>query len=550
MADSPVVDLFEGQLVSSCQCTKCGKVSRKFDPFQVLTLPIPQGPAPETEVAIQVSFTRYKDGQLQRKMFAVRVPNGCGRDTLAAAVRKHLDAMGDPIADGEDPVIFRGDLLEWKTFPSGGQDDGIRAQHPQGTHVFFWSVRADVALPFSENVQGNKRRKFGEPEEETNEPSASSSDASVASKAIVIVLRTRRKESQSLLANMKSNSVPIGHIGRLTTGSADDDWFPVEGPMILPDLMKPGTRVAEAREAIASFLESIGLGHPDFEVRNGPGYQEPLSEDELIFETSLGTWPSAELCVDLLANVPEHPIVKCDPPHLSWLRAGPIGASAATEPAAPTTLKECFNLFCKEELLSGDEAWACPRCKTKREAKKELRIHDYPPVLILHLKRFKQTMLGRVKDSRLVSFPRGDAVLDLDEWIAKDAPCRTRPADQERPKYKLFAGVYHSGVMGAGHYTAVAEVCPELSQEPLSRASSHQDGKWCDFNDANVTRMESKDKVSEHGAYLLFYRRVDYQDNIIEEEARTEYCPPDDDVRTNCSDTDIPPEHENPYANH
>ena len=34
---------------------------------------------------------------------------------------------------------------------------------------------------------------------------------------------------QSLLANMKSNSVPIGHIGRLTTGSADDDWFPVEG---------------------------------------------------------------------------------------------------------------------------------------------------------------------------------------------------------------------------------------------------------------------------------------------------------------------------------
>jgi hypothetical protein len=62
--------------------------------------------------------------------------------------------------------------------------------------------------------------------------------------------------------------------------------------------------------------------------------------------------------------------------------------------------------------------------------------------------------------------------------------------------------------------------------------------------------MESKDKVSEHGAYLLFYRRVDYQDNIIEEEARTEYCPPDDDVRTNCSDTDVPPDHENPYANH
>jgi hypothetical protein len=303
--------------------------------------------------------------------------------------------------------------------------------------------------------------------------------------------------------------------------------------------MKPGTTVSEAREAIRSFLESIGLGHPDFEVRNGTGHQQPLSDEDLIFETTFCTWPVAELCVDLLSEVPEKPIVSGEPPHMSFFRLGPNGASTTSEPAAPTSLKECFNLYCEEEVLTGDEAWACPRCKTKREAKKWLRLHDYPPVLVLHLKRFKQTMLGRMKDSRLVHFPRGDTVLDLDPWIAKDAPRHEEPGN--RPVYKLFAGVYHTGALFAGHYTAVAEVSPELNREPVGSGSvsGHQEGKWCEFNDAKVTRLNDA-PAPEQGAYILFYRRDNYVDSIIEDELRTDIS----------EHGDIGPETDNPYAGH
>ncbi len=35
------VDLFYGQLKSRVQCTTCGKVSISFDPFNILSLPIP-----------------------------------------------------------------------------------------------------------------------------------------------------------------------------------------------------------------------------------------------------------------------------------------------------------------------------------------------------------------------------------------------------------------------------------------------------------------------------------------------------------------------------
>ena len=38
---SVVVDLFHGQMRSAVRCQSCGFVSMKFDPFSVLSLPLP-----------------------------------------------------------------------------------------------------------------------------------------------------------------------------------------------------------------------------------------------------------------------------------------------------------------------------------------------------------------------------------------------------------------------------------------------------------------------------------------------------------------------------
>ena len=39
--DSKIVDLFSGQFKSTVQCPSCNKVSVTFDPFMVLSLPLP-----------------------------------------------------------------------------------------------------------------------------------------------------------------------------------------------------------------------------------------------------------------------------------------------------------------------------------------------------------------------------------------------------------------------------------------------------------------------------------------------------------------------------
>ena len=37
----------------------------------------------------------------------------------------------------------------------------------------------------------------------------------------------------------------------------------------------------------------------------------------------------------------------------------------------------------------GEEAFHCEQCKDKTSATKHLRIHRFPDVLVLHIKRFK-----------------------------------------------------------------------------------------------------------------------------------------------------------------
>lgn len=53
-----------------------------------------------------------------------------------------------------------------------------------------------------------------------------------------------------------------------------------------------------------------------------------------------------------------------------------------------TSLSECLKQFLKVERLSGEAAWECPTCKTKREAEKKIDIWKLPKVLIVHLKRY------------------------------------------------------------------------------------------------------------------------------------------------------------------
>lgn len=123
-------------------------------------------------------------------------------------------------------------------------------------------------------------------------------------------------------------------------------------------------------------------------------------------------------------------------------------------------LDECLNEFRKDEILSENDAWYCPRCKEHRQARKKFELWSAPDIVVIHLKRFTQSSRwSRSKLDALVRFPIED--LDLSGHISG-------PNDGKTLLYDLVGVDNHMGGMSGGHYTAYAK--------------NFITGDWCEFN--------------------------------------------------------------------
>jgi ubiquitin carboxyl-terminal hydrolase 4/11/15 len=123
------------------------------------------------------------------------------------------------------------------------------------------------------------------------------------------------------------------------------------------------------------------------------------------------------------------------------------------------SLDDCLDEFGREEILSENDAWYCPRCKEHRRASKKFELWKAPDILVIHLKRFAAH--GRLRDKLDVHVNFPVEGLDLsDRVVVKD--------DGKDPVYDLFAVDNHYGGLGGGHYTAYAK--------------NFFDGEWYDYN--------------------------------------------------------------------
>ncbi|KAI1457676.1 hypothetical protein F4805DRAFT_169738 [Annulohypoxylon moriforme] len=112
------------------------------------------------------------------------------------------------------------------------------------------------------------------------------------------------------------------------------------------------------------------------------------------------------------------------------------------------SLEACLDEFEREEILSEQDMWYCPRCKEHRRASKKFDLWKTPDILIIHLKRFSSSGFRRDKLELLVDFP----VENLD--------ITTRVLQKEDGKlevYDLIGVDNHWGGLGGGHYTAFAK---------------------------------------------------------------------------------------------
>nr|XP_055030276.1 ubiquitin carboxyl-terminal hydrolase 8 isoform X2 [Misgurnus anguillicaudatus] len=144
------------------------------------------------------------------------------------------------------------------------------------------------------------------------------------------------------------------------------------------------------------------------------------------------------------------------------------------------SLQDCLKLFSKEERLTDSNRFYCRRCKTHRDAIKKMQIWKVPPILLIHLKRFKYDGRWREKLQTLVDFPLDN--LDLSQYVIGPKP--------NLKKYSLYAVSNHYGGLDGGHYTAYCK-------NPIKQ-------RWFKFDDHEVSDI-SPSSVRSAAAYIFFY---------------------------------------------
>jgi ubiquitin carboxyl-terminal hydrolase 8 len=144
------------------------------------------------------------------------------------------------------------------------------------------------------------------------------------------------------------------------------------------------------------------------------------------------------------------------------------------------SLYDCFDLFTREEEMSGENAWMNEKTGKKENVKKIVHFWNFPKILVIALKRFSGD--GTQKLNHLVDFPLEN--LNLSNYIIG--------YNKKEYVYDLYGVCNHIGGVMGGHYTSFVK---------------NADNNWCHYNDTSVEKVDNLQDIVSPMAYCLFYRK-------------------------------------------
>ena len=192
-------------------------------------------------------------------------------------------------------------------------------------------------------------------------------------------------------------------------------------------------------------------------------------------------------------------------------------------------IETCMNHFFASELLEGRD---CDQCTTRSNAQRRYVLSDpLPKVLIIHVKRFAQTLTGRLKKiNNFVSYP---IELNVEKYCSSKLKQQQQQQQQQQQMestgtkhidphaYELSGVVVHGGTLHGGHYSAFIRRVSSVDGGHGVSSTGRTDGgpaspssvaaavDWIYISDARVRMATKEEALKRHGAYLLFYTRRD-----------------------------------------
>ena len=186
----------------------------------------------------------------------------------------------------------------------------------------------------------------------------------------------------------------------------------------------------------------------------------------------------------------------------------PVGGSKSDGSASPskklstknvdTELQYCLDQYAHAEYLENDNQYWCSSCDCKRDAKRELKFTELPPVLNVQLSRyvFDREKYVKKKLSDKVLLP---TVLRIPNATSKEDSMGE--GSHGKDQYLLCAVMRHQGTSAYhGHYVA--------------EAMDWSTGRWFEFNDEVVKLLPDGPSCSYDSSNLP-HSKVDDQNDFI-----------------------------------
>jgi ubiquitin carboxyl-terminal hydrolase 2 len=182
-----------------------------------------------------------------------------------------------------------------------------------------------------------------------------------------------------------------------------------------------------------------------------------------------------------------HTKITCLTCNKNWDVFEPFCSLNLTITKETDTLKDCLDLYTKEEELDKDNLLKCEHCNDQRKVKKQSLLWRMPSYLIIIFKRFNFRM---AKITKKIDFPL--IGLNMSEYMES--------YDKKNCIYDLVSICNHSGNTSGGHYFSYCK---------------NSNGNWYEFNDDDVNEIENLDNLVSSSAYYIIYERRNLDENII-----------------------------------
>ncbi|KAJ6581893.1 hypothetical protein B0H19DRAFT_1061389 [Mycena capillaripes] len=554
--DSVIVDLFQGQYQSTLVCPECQKVSITFDPFMYLTLPLPVQKKwkhnifyvpwdiekPHVKVPVELGRdASFKDlRQLLGRWMGAPPDNLLTLEIFSHKFYKNLDdgllcgemANTDNIVcyelpchaqqsrtykkQPDDPIIAPVYLCDYKPPPPPRQY-GPSSHHYGITH-FGYPTIAVIEREQATNLDSIYDAVVGRLERWANNARDLFKWEVAPSGVENVPIQINGLPPVDSLVEIKANGDVVEHPVEAPEGDITD-----EKSMIVAEDEDIAMEEVVVSEGVPI---RIGPKRDLFQLKVQPNMKDYGTTNSFIHSTKLESFDAR------LEEAGTHPVLLREGDILTCefdenMKAFYFGDLHRYEDARwdkweqflhpefeesqreaeqkknkGISLQDCMDEFTKEEQLSEEDLWYCPRCKKHQQATKKFDLWKAPDVLVVHLKRFSSSRTLRDKIDAFVDFPVEG--LDLGDMIGERAAAKRllkegvsleglQLGDLDEPLiYDLFGVDEHMGGLGGGHYRAYA--------------LNHLNGKWYHFDDSYVTAARPQDAVNAN-AYLLFYRR-------------------------------------------